>query len=253
MYARQKNLESYWINTSSNKLIVDELVNADPEFYTSYDKLLETGSVQVEIMLETSFAELKDNATLWGLLVNAGYLTVINYEGNNIMSVAIPNGEVRTEFLRILAGKAHLRTVDLNQMFKSLMRSDMDGFLEIYQEMILTQSSYFDEVQQENSYHMLFLGMCLVLQGIYEIDSNIEHGHGRSDIRMKSLSKERPHIIIEFKYGENLSEEKHNALRQIEEKKYYAGLTGSVLLVGIAHYKKRCELISKMVTEPQIV
>ena len=60
---------------------------------------------------------------------------------------------------------------------------------------------------------------------------------------MKSLQPDlRPHIIVEFKYGENLQKLRQEALDQILEKRYYAKLSGKVLCVGIAHNKKKCEL-----------
>ena len=89
---------------------------------------------------------------------------------------------------------------------------------------------------------MLMLGMIIQLRELYEINSNIESGHGRSDIIMKSKEGKRPHIVLEFKQGEDIGQLKHQALKQILEKKYYAGLEGKVLLVGIAHNQKKCEL-----------
>ncbi|MCL1810340.1 MAG: PD-(D/E)XK nuclease domain-containing protein, partial [Clostridiales bacterium] len=115
---------------------------------------------------------------------------------------------------------------------------DMEGFLDVYQEIVLSCTSYFDA--KENAYHMLFLGMCISLAGLYKITSNIEAGHGRSDIRMESLHPERPHIVIEFKQGEDVDRLKEEALTQIVENQYCAGLEGECLCVGIAHNKKRC-------------
>lgn len=81
---------------------------------------------------------------------------------------------------------------------------------------------------------------------INEITSNRETGAGRSDIIMKSLQPfERPHIIIEFKHGESLKHHAEAALEQILEKKYHTGLLGQILCIGIAHYKKEVELISR--------
>jgi hypothetical protein len=245
-YAMDGHLQNYWVNTSTNGLIHRSLDTAGEGFRRGYEKLLQHGIAQVGITLDTSFMELENESTLWGLLVNSGYLTIVSMEYDQVATVRIPNGEVRSEFIKIVAHQAHMNPSDLTLMFQALTACDMDEFLNIYREIIVTQSSYFDSVQQENTYHMLFLGMCLSLQGMYEIESNIEHGDGRSDIRMKSLSDKRPHIIIEFKHGEELTKLKDEALRQIEDNRYYAGLQGKVLCVGIAHYKKRCEVASKM-------
>jgi len=76
----------------------------------------------------------------------------------------------------------------------------------------------------------------------YKITSNIESGHGRSDIRMESLFPERPHIVIEFKQGEDVNTLKEEALAQILDKKYHQGLDGDCLCIGIAHNIKECAI-----------
>jgi hypothetical protein len=60
---------------------------------------------------------------------------------------------------------------------------------------------------------------------------------------MESLSPaERPHIVIEFKQGEDVGKLKEEALEQIVANEYHAGLAGEVLCIGIAHDIKKCEL-----------
>ena len=54
-------------------------------------------------------------------------------------------------------------------------------------------------------------------------------------------------MIIEFKQGEDVQKLKEEALQQIMEKKYYAGLTGKILCIGLAHDKKSCELVYEMI------
>jgi len=156
------------------------------------------------------------------------------------MKVRIPNDEVKSEFQKIVAEQANIQNDDLKEMLNYLLHMEMDGFLSIYRKIVLSCTSYFDA--KENAYHMLFLGMCITLRGMYRITSNIESGYGRSDITMEALSENRFHVIIEFKQGEDTDRLKKEALDQIIENKYYAGLTGQVLLIGIAHNVKHCEL-----------
>jgi ribosomal protein L21E len=82
---------------------------------------------------------------------------------------------------------------------------------------------------------------------MYKITSNLESGAGRSDIRMESRSRDRAHMSIEFKQGEDVATLKEVALQQILDKQYYAGLQGTVLCIGVAHDKKRCELAYRTV------
>ena len=50
------------------------------------------------------------------------------------------------------------------------------------------------------------------------MSSNLEQGHGRSDITLKALEPGRPHIILEFKQGSDVETLKKSALKQILKK-----------------------------------
>ena len=239
-YARSGELKNYWINTSANTLIRNLIAEADHLFHKGFDMLIKDGYAKISADLECSFFELNNYDTLWGLLINTGYITVIKQINELFMSVRIPNGEVRSEFMRIIASRANVQSSDLHRMFQYLLDRDMDGFVEVYRELVISCTSYFDA--RENAYHMLFLGMCISLNNLYKIKSNVESGTGRSDIIMESLSVGRPHIVIEFKQGEAVDALKEEALRQILDNQYYSSLHGEILCVGIAHDKKKCSI-----------
>ena len=246
-YALKKKLQSYWLYTSTNFFIHEVVEMADYEFYDDFENLIKDGQVTARINLAASFAELPETETLWGLFVNAGYLTVTDEDYEyDLLTVKIPNKEITKEFKKIVSGYTKLTNKRLQDMLIALTRGKMDEFLSVYQKLVLESTSYHDA--KENAYHMLMLGMVMHLRELYDITSNIEAGHGRSDLIMKSKDAKRSHIIIEFKQGEDVEKLKHEALAQIEEKKYYAGLTGNVLCVGVAHDKKRCELVHTLIT-----
>jgi len=236
-YAKTGILENYWLNTSTNFLIRKSIAEADGLFRKSFDNLIAEGAAEVSADLTCSFIELAHSDTLWGLLINSGYLTVIEKEADSsFMTVRIPNGEVKSEFIKIIADSANVESLNLHKMFQYLQRQDIEGFMGIYQEIVLSCTSYHDA--RENAYHMLFLGMCISLSDLYKITSNIESGHGRSDIRMESLQTGRPHMVIEFKQGEDVEALKERALAQILENRYYDGLSGDCVCVGIATTRK---------------
>ena len=246
-YAERKILKNYWLKTSTNALIKESVLAADVNFYRSFEELIKSGEVEVTLNLEASFTELPHAETLWGLLVNAGYLTITNedYEFEQFV-VRIPNEEIKTEFKRIVGAYTNLSSQLLKDMLLALMRGQIEEFLKIYQQIVLESTSYHDS--KENAYHMLLLGMMMNLREMYNIKSNLESGHGRSDIIMESYDAKRPHIIIEFKQGEDVEKLKHEALKQIHENKYYAELKGEVLLIGLAHDIKKCQLVHEMIT-----
>lgn len=243
-YAKKKRLDNYWVKTSANFLVKEALKAADRNFWKTFDDLIAGKERRVFITLDTSFAERASLYSLWGLLVNAGYLTVIKWENAETSVVKIPNGEVMSEFQMLVAEISGVDRMDLQQMFSCLLKKDMERFLELYQEIVISCTSYMDA--RENAYHMLFLGMCITLRGAYEVTSNLEAGYGRSDITLKACSPEGLHVIFEFKQGEDLDRLKETALNQILEQKYYTGLSGEVLCVGLAHDKKRCSIAYKI-------
>jgi hypothetical protein len=84
----------------------------------------------------------------------------------------------------------------------------------------------------------------------YHVTSNREYGDGRADIRMESLSSAYPHVVIEFKKGEenDLQQLAEKALQQIHDKSYLAGLTGKIVCLGLAHGRKKCAAAYEVVT-----
>lgn len=75
--------------------------------------------------------------------------------------------------------------------------------------------------------------------------SNLETGYGRSDITLEALSPGHVNVIVEFKQGDQIDQLKNEALAQILNQKYYTGLKGEVICVGLAHDKKRCSMVYK--------
>lgn len=60
-------------------------------------------SAVVWLILETSYAERDSDYSLWGLLVNARYLTVTERIDANSAVVIIPNDEVMSEFRNLVS------------------------------------------------------------------------------------------------------------------------------------------------------
>ncbi|MDR1605009.1 MAG: ATP-binding protein, partial [Gracilibacteraceae bacterium] len=249
-YADRQVLKPYWVNTSSNAMVRKLMSDAPRDFTDDYYKMLEKGEVTVTANLETAYAEQADSTTLWGLLLNTGYLTATQKEELDTESVyvtaKIPNNEVKKELQRMFAEQARLGVSKTETMLRCLTGGDINGFTQAYRDIVLNCTSYYDT--KENAYHMLFLGMGLALDRYYKITSNLESGDGRSDIRMESLRPDHPHIIIEFKQGQDIAELKSQALNQIKEKRYYAGLQGKVLCLGVAHNKKQCGIASEIIS-----
>ena len=242
-YIDSQELTSYWVNTSSNKMIQDAMRNADKNFNDSYEKLISNGYLETTVNLQTSFYETSNTESLWGLFVNAGYLTVTKKINNKRYRIKIPNDEVREEFESLTSFYLDIEETSLDNLRQSFLDADEDLFTETYQN-ILLRPSYHD-LERENSYHMFLLGMCMYLENQYEVLSNHENGKGRYDITLKSKKEHLPSYVIEFKYlnkdqikEDELENLANQAIQQIKDNHYDHELKGKVIYIGLAHYGK---------------
>ncbi len=249
-------LETYWVDTSSNSLIVEELSKADKFFYEDFDKIINNKECITNIDLIATFDDRQTTSRLWGLLLNAGYITVDKFIKTGRYKIKIPNEEVRTAFKKIVAEIIDTPSSILDDMFEALQVKEMDRFAYFYKDILMSCTSYFDAKSKENSYHMLMLGMAAYLVPRFKVESNKERGTGRPDI---AIYKKRPddlNVIIEYKHDEegnvennssNLLTDAKEALQQIKEKKYYTDMEGEVMLIGIAHNKKEAEVLYELI------
>ena len=245
-YVDTKELTSYWVNTSANSMIKTALKQANYTFKNQYDKLIKDGKLDTYVSMQTSFFEEADNSTLWGLFVNAGYLTVTKeidlLKGK--YCIEIPNKEVEQEFIKLTEYQLGLSSGTLDTVTESLTKEDQETFLESYQEILMVPS--YHDLQKENSYHMMMLGMCLCLNKDYEIISNREVGKGRDDLILKAKDEKKTSFVLEFKYLKEdkkdlekaLDELSNKAIQQIKDNKYDYGLKGKVIYIGLAHHGK---------------
>ncbi|MBQ1510168.1 MAG: PD-(D/E)XK nuclease domain-containing protein, partial [Selenomonadaceae bacterium] len=106
--------------------------------------------------------------------------------------------------------------------------------------------SYHDIAQPETFYHGLMLGLSVLLEGEYRVESNRESGYGRFDIAFFPLQDGAPGVILELKSAtseEAMEERAKEALRQIEEKAYITEFARQgvkeIWKYGIAFHGKR--------------
>ncbi len=239
-YADNAELDTYWVYTSSNTMIKNAIRNADVTFKNGFEALIEKGYGDVNINLGTSFYEKNQTSTLWGMFINAGYLTIKDKIGLKRYRIVIPNLEVVDEFKEFLSYYFELSSVEfLDNIIDSLLYEDKNRFLTSYTQLLLA-SSYHD-LTSENSYHMLLYPLCLYLSNTHEVKSNPEEGKGRTDIILKARSSKYMSYVIEFKHGkktDDLTTLADDALMQIKEKKYDAHLTGRIIHIGLGLYSK---------------
>jgi len=250
-------LESYWVDTSSNSLIIDELSKTNKFFYDDFDKIINNEECITNVDLIATFDDRQTTSRLWGMFLNVGYITIEEYIKNGRYKIKIPNEEVRTAFRKIISEMMDTPSSILDDMFEALQAKEMEKFVYFYKDILMSCTSYFDAKSKENSYHMLMLGMAAYLVPRFKVESNKERGTGRPDIAIYKKRSDDLNVIIEYKHDEegnvennskHLLEDAKEALSQIKEKKYYTDMDGEVMLKGIAHNKKEAEVLYELIT-----
>lgn len=245
-YINFKQLIPYWVNTSANTMIRQAIRKSKSDFKDQYEKLIKNNYLETTIVLQTSFYEVENTPSLWGLFVNAGYLTITKTINGvtDRYRVEIPNKEVRKEFVDLTEQYLELNTGQINNVVESILQEDMEEFYDSYKNILMLPS--YHDLTSENSYHMMMLGMCVCLSDNYRVISNREEGKGRCDLIIQAKNEKRTSFVIEFKYlkddkddiKEKLDYLSKEAIKQIQDRNYDYELRGKVIYIGLAHHGK---------------
>ena len=247
-YLRTKELQAYWVNTSDNALIYDNLKNSTVDVFNNLQTLFEGKEIKKEISPFFTFEELSKFDGIWQLMVYNGYLKINEKLSNDEYMIKIPNYEIQTFFKKGFIDKFLVSSNCFNPMMRALLEGNIEEFERRLQNIFLVNTSFYD-LKGEKVYHSLFLGMLIWLRDKYEVKSNGERGHGRYDAMLIPLDKVKPAYIFEFKVSKTikgLSAKAEEALEQIKEKQYDAGLKekgiSKIYRIGIAFKGKNVKV-----------
>ena len=247
-YLRTKELQAYWVNTSDNALIYDSIKNSTVDVFKDLESLFEGKEIKKEISPFFTFEELSKFDGIWQLMVYNGYLKISEKLSNDEYMIKIPNYEIQTFFKKGFIDKFLVSGNYFNPMMDALLDGDIEEFERRLQNIFLVNTSFYD-LKGEKVYHSLFLGMLIWLRDKYEVKSNGERGHGRYDAMLIPLDKIKPAYIFEFKVSKTikgLTAKAEEALEQIKEKQYEAGLKekgiSKIYKIGIAFKGKNVKV-----------
>ena len=247
-YLSDRGLQAYWVNTSDNALIYDNLKNSTVDVFNNLQTLFEGKAIKKEISPFFTFEELSKFDGIWQLMVYNGYLKVNEKLSNDEYMIKIPNYEIQTFFKKGFIDKFLVSGNYFNPMMDALLDGDIEEFERRLQNIFLVNTSFYD-LKGEKVYHSLFLGMLIWLRDKYEVKSNGERGHGRYDAMLIPLDKVKPAYVFEFKVSKTikgLTAKAEEALEQIISKKYDIGLKelgiSKIYRIGIAFKGKNVKV-----------
>lgn len=249
-FIANKELESYWVNTSDNHLIKKILSEADNSIFEDLQKLFNYQVIEKSIDKSSSLTELNDKKDLWQLLLFSGYLTIEKKIENTmgVYSLKIVNKEIHNFFKKMFIDNFLSDESTFLKMIESLFKKDFVSFEKYLQSILLSSLSYYDTAHEEKFYHNLMLGMILYLDKKYKVLSNREISLGRYDIALEPKNINDTAYIFEFKVAKNskdLERKAQEALEQIKDRKYFIGLKDqnfNVLHIGMAFCGKEVKV-----------
>lgn len=238
-YIERKQLISYWINTSSNKVIGDIIRKHPVRYKYEIERLMAGEVVHKKINENVTFQYLDgDENSLWSLLLAIGYVkadNVIKEQEYTECDISVTNKEVMGMFKTQILGMFENGSAYYNDFVNALLKQDANEMSDILLDITYASMSYFNLGNQpakrvpENFFHGLVLGLIVSLKDKYRIVSNRESGRGRYDIALYPKQENMDAFIMEFKVCDERTEKSleqtaENALKQIEEKNYEADL-----------------------------
>lgn len=262
-YIKEKELESYWINTSGNALIMEIIANSDDRVIKDLEKLFEEKELETAVDLELDMGKSLLESDIWSLMLSSGYLTIKEKLGDDNYIIKIPNKEIRSFFKKAFIKMVFKGTRYVEDVKKALLTKDLESFEIAFQNMVLESISFHNttlnmrkeegkEVDElsysEVPYQMFMLGFLTSMQDKFFVTPEQESGLGRADILLEPKNKNGVGYILEIKAARknnrisNLAKRAH---KQIDSKIYETELRKrgvvDIVKIGIAFRGKEVE------------
>lgn len=242
--------DSYWKNTSDNAIIRSFIDYAGSSITKKLETLLAGDYIVEQIDESLTYDYLHSSEeNLWSILYLTGYLTTVREEDlstsvpDGLSALAIPNAEIQeifeTTVMKWFSDSA--KTWSRQILFDAVWKNDCELLTQEMNKLLRKTISYHD--YKEDFYHAFLAG---IFAGAgYSVESNKEHGEGRSDIVVSDIVNGRV-AVFEVKKSNALADlvsDCESALAQIDDRMYakeFEDDYDEVLCYGISFFKKRC-------------
>ena len=247
---------SYWKNTSDNAVIRSFIDYAGSNITGKLETLLAGGTIVQRVDENLTYDYLHSSEeNLWSMLYLTGYLTKAREEDYNgkladgTVALMIPNAEIKEIFETTVVKwfDDSMKKCDRSTLFHAVWNGDSENLTKEMNVLLRRTISYHD--YKEDFYHAFLAG---IFTGAgYMVDSNKEHGEGRSDVVVYDPINSRV-AVFEAKYTKSLDKlesECDAALQQIDDRMYakeYEDDYDQILCYGISFFKKRCMVKKKL-------
>ena len=247
---------SYWKNTSDNAVIRSFIDYAGSNITGKLETLLAGGTIVQRVDENLTYDYLHSSEeNLWSMLYLTGYLTKAREEDYNgkladgTVALMIPNAEIKEIFETTVVKwfDDSTKKCDRSTLFHAVWNGDSENLTKEMNVLLRRTISYHD--YKEDFYHVFLAG---IFTGAgYMVDSNKEHGEGRSDVVVYDPINSRV-AVFEAKYTKSLDKlesECDAALQQIDDRMYakeYEDDYDQILCYGISFFKKRCMVKKKL-------
>ena len=236
---------SYWKNTSDNAIIRSFIDYTGAAIRKKLETLIAGGSIRQKIEEDLTYDYLHSSEdNLWSILYLTGYLTKAGEcDAEGLVELRIPNKEIKEIFESTVRKwfEDSTRVMNRKALFDAVWNKDTDKLTKEISILLRMTISYYD--YREDFYHAFLAG---IFAGAgYSVESNREHGEGRSDIVIYNDVTGQV-AVFEAKYSrklDDLERDCQKALDQIDTKMYakeFEDTYDEVLCYGISFYKKRC-------------
>lgn len=231
--------DAYWTNSGGDSVVRWLLEKTTDENFGMILDLVMGRSICIGLSDSLIYEDVRSsNKSIFSLMTMSGYLKTVRTD-DGFYDVSIPNREVRGV---VKTAVEHMVPVDSEVFDKfniAVLKGDVKDMERSLQH-ILLGASYLN-LTSEYSYQLVLMTMMYSLSRRYDIRTETEEGNGRVDIIMIPKAEGTTPIILESKKvdSENhLDKGLDEAMGQIHEKKYHAGMKGETILIAIAFWGK---------------
>ncbi len=228
----------YWSNTSTNSILRTMYADMD---MSRLKILLDLCDEGFDVELDTSVTyrdSFQTERVLFSVMTMSGYLNAVHVE-DDTYTVAIPNREVRKVLAKMLRSDIDADIRGFRQFSSAVLKGDTDSMTDFLGR-ILRQGSYMN-LRDENCYELVLMTVLYSISSDYRIRTESEEGNGRVDVILEPRRSGAVPMIMELKKSDreaDLEKDAAAGLAQIHEKRYYMGMTGTVMLYSISFWGK---------------